>query len=288
MFFSSSTGQCRIAMKSSPESVLQAVAEFLIPAQRILVVTGAGMSADAGLPTYRGVGGLYEDNTTTEGLTIEEALHIDTFRNRPDISWKYLRQIAEACLGATPSPGHRILSLWQKWKPQLVVWTQNIDRLHHAAGSRLVIELHGRGDRCLCVDCGQPKPTSELLQKYPAGTTFLPLCQQCGGILRPDVVLFGEMLQAEAVQAIQFLRGGQRFDLVMLIGTSAQFPYIQEPLILAHDWHIPSVEINPDDTLLSRFAHMHIPLRASEALTSLHQLLLARPDVQKSFATLES
>ncbi|MEK6239250.1 MAG: hypothetical protein N2C14_31415, partial [Planctomycetales bacterium] len=117
--------------------------EALRACESLLFITGAGVSADSNLPTYRGVGGLYDARDTPDGMPIEEALSGDTFRSRPEISWKYLRQIGEAVQGAQPNRAHQVIAALEKRLPRVWTLTQNVDGLHAAAGSRNVIEVHG-------------------------------------------------------------------------------------------------------------------------------------------------
>ena len=116
------------------EFILAEAAAELAGARRILFITGAGLSADSGLPTYRGLGGLYHDRLTEEGLTIEQALSGRTLSQRPDITWKYLAEIEANCRGAQPNAAHRLIAALEQEKDSVWVLTQNIDGLHRAAG----------------------------------------------------------------------------------------------------------------------------------------------------------
>ena len=136
----------------NPET-LDAVARAVRDADSVLFVTGAGLSADSGLPTYRGVGGLYNDADTEHGLPIEVALSGQVFRQRPDISWKHIRDIEQACRGARPNAAHRFMAALEATKPRVWTLTQNVDGLHRAAGSQRLIEIHGRIGSLLCTAC---------------------------------------------------------------------------------------------------------------------------------------
>ena len=117
------------------------IAEQLRGSQSILFITGAGMSADSGLPTYRGIGGLYTSGTTEEGIAIEEALSGPMLDERPALTWKYIRQIEEACRGAQFNRGHEIIALMESHFERVVILTQNVDGFHHAAGSSRLCTL---------------------------------------------------------------------------------------------------------------------------------------------------
>ncbi|WP_287366002.1 Sir2 family NAD-dependent protein deacetylase, partial [Thauera sp.] len=123
------------------DPVLDRVASLLGRARRILFITGAGISADSGLPTYRGIGGLYHDRLTAEGLTIEEALSGEMMALRPDIAWRYIAEIEANCRGARPNAAHRLIAALEQEKPMVCVLTQNVDGLHADAGSRNLIEI---------------------------------------------------------------------------------------------------------------------------------------------------
>ena len=128
-------------------------AGILSRSRSALFVTGAGMSADSGLPTYRGVGGLYDSGTTEEGLPIEVLLSGPLFARRPEWTWKYLAEIERACRGAAPNRGHEVLALLERRLPRCVVLTQNVDGLHRRAGSTEVIEIHGNLHDLSCTAC---------------------------------------------------------------------------------------------------------------------------------------
>ena len=123
------------------------VVKFLQNAKEIFVVTGAGISADSGLPTYRGFGGLYDGKTTEDGIPIEVALSGPTFRNRPRLTWKYLAQIEEGARGAVHNRAHEVLAEMEQRFDRVWVLTQNIDSFHTTAGSKNVIEIHGNMKR---------------------------------------------------------------------------------------------------------------------------------------------
>jgi len=231
----------------------------------ILFITGAGISADSGLPTYRGVGGLYDDQQTEEGMSIEEALSGMTFLARPDITWKYLWQIGSACHGARPNAAHRIIVSIEKEKPDSWVLTQNVDGLHKTAGSQNLIEVHGNAFRLFCCDCQASFDADDTLEGYSGRHPLPPRCTVCNGVIRPDVVLFGEMLPFGAVDLMGKLHE-KHFGLVISIGTSGVFQYIIEPVVTAKNRGIPTVEINPTDTPVSHVFEHRIRLGAAEAM----------------------
>lgn len=236
------------------------VARLLTQARSALFITGAGMSADSGLPTYRGIGGLYDSGASEEGMPIEVLLSGQLFARRPDLTWKYLATIERACRGAAPNRGHEVLALLEGRLPRCVVLTQNVDGFHHRAGSREVIEIHGNLHELVCTAC----PWRERVADYGA-LTIPPACPRCGAVVRPDVVLFGEMLPDEAVDRLEReLATG--FDAVFTIGTTSVFPYIAAPVSLARAKGVPTVEINPDESEVSDLVDIRIRAGARDAL----------------------
>lgn len=240
-------------------SVAKAVS-ILRGARRVLAVTGAGISADAGLPTYRGVGGLYDGVHTEDGMPIEEVLSGQFFETRPDLTWKYLHQIERVARGASPSAGHRILAAMQEAFDEVVVLTQNVDGLHRIAGSRNLIDIHGDFERLYCTGCHW----TEVVKDY-AHLADLPRCGSCGAVVRPDVVLFGEMLPLAKVERLEAAQA-RPFDVVFSIGTSSLFPYIVAPVLLAKAQGCVTIEINPQETELSGLVDIRFGTTASAAL----------------------
>lgn len=246
---------------------LREVAALVEKAKRILFITGAGISADSGLPTYRGIGGLYNDPLTEDNMPIETALSGAMMARHPHITWKYLLQVESACRGAGYNLAHRIISEIERLKPDTWVLTQNIDGFHQAAGSRQLIEIHGNVAKLYCTTCH----FSETVPDY-SGLSVPPICPRCYGMMRPSVVLFGERLPLMAVDALQ-TQLSQGFDLVFSIGTTSVFPYIAQPVLDARYWGAKTIEINPGDTEVTAYVDYKIPLRAAEALGYLWQAM---------------
>jgi NAD-dependent deacetylase len=248
-------------------AVLDRVSEAFARAQSVLFITGAGISADSGLPTYRGIGGLYEDASTEEGFAIEEALSGEMLRERPEVCWKYIHQIERACRGASWNRGHEVIAKMEGRYERTWVLTQNVDGFHLGAGSKNVIEIHGDVHKLACTRC----QFRQTVEDY-AGLSIPPRCSDCGGILRPEVVLFGEMLPTAAVATLEReLRRG--FDLVVSIGTTSVFPYIAAPVVLARRTGRDTVEINPGTTGVSHVVAHRVRSRAAVALDAIWQRL---------------
>lgn len=252
---------------STDSATLHAVADLLSANPEVLFITGAGMSADSGLPTYRGIGGLYEDQRVDEGMPIEVALSGPMFRRRPEVTWRYIKQIEAACRGAGPNDGHRALAALERHLDRVWVLTQNVDGLHDAGGSRNVIPIHGDVHDLHCTRC----TWQERVADY-ADLPDLPTCPACSAIIRPRVVLFEEMLPDEPIEALhRELAAG--FDLVVIIGTTAVFPYIAGPVFQAAREGRPTVEINPGLSEVTEYVEHRIERGAADALTGILQRL---------------
>ena len=216
-----------------------------------MFITGAGLSADSNLPTYRGVGGLYEEAATEDGISIEEALSGGVFRANPGLTWKYIGQIEAACRGAGPNRGHHVIAHMQSRFRRVVVLTQNVDGFHG--------DIH----TLLCTQCGVRRWVKDF-----GGLRLPPRCPARGGIERPDVVLFDEMLPMNKVMRLEAcLHDG--FDLIFSIGTSSAFPYITRPIEEAARWGVPSVEINPSITPISHLVTHKLSSGAALTLDAL-------------------
>jgi NAD-dependent deacetylase len=209
------------------------------------------------------VGGLYGDKVTEEGMRIEEALSGAVFRERPELTWKYIHQIERACRGAKPNSGHEALARMEARMERAWVLTQNVDGFHRKAGSQNVIDIHGDIHRLLCTSC----PFEERVDDY-ADLEPCPHCPHCLGVLRPDVVLFGEMLPREKVERMEreIARG---FDVVVSVGTSSLFPYIAMPVLRAAKAGVPTIEVNPEPTPVSRAVSLRLTVGAVEALSAM-------------------
>lgn len=237
-------------------------------ARRVLAITGAGISADSGLPTYRGIGGLYNDVETVEGYAIEDALSGTMLSTRPDICWKYLMQIESSCRGAGPNAAHEALVVMERLFPEFTLLTQNVDGFHQAAGSQNLIEMHGNVHYLDCTRC-----THTLQVNSYAGLIIPPPCPQCRALLRPRVTLFGEMLPPTAVERLeQVLQRG--LDAVLSIGTTSVFPYIAAPIEIAASRGALTIEINPGETAVSHLVRYRLRERAATVLPALAQQLV--------------
>ena len=155
-------------------------AGFLRDARRVLFITGAGISADSGLPTYRGIGGLYTRGDTEDGIPIEEALSGPVFARNPALTWKYLAQIEHAARGHSHNKGHEVIARMEKRFEQVTVLTQNVDGYHTDAGSTDVIEIHGNMRNLMCTGCSWRRTIRDYTE-----VEIPPSCGDCGAAARP-------------------------------------------------------------------------------------------------------
>ncbi len=255
---------------------VRALADAFSSARSVLFITGAGVSADSGLPTYRGVGGLYNSGLTTEGIPIEAALSGQMLQARPEICWKYMLQIERACRGAQPNAAHAIMALLQRRVERGWVLTQNVDGLHARAGASNLIEIHGNLRHLHCLACDWTSEVDDFIALEPElGTPEAPVaprCPACNAGIRPRVVLFGEMLPPDALTPLEAqLRAG--FDLVVSVGTTSAFPYIAAPVVMAKRAGKTTVEINPGTTDVSPIVDIRIRAGAAATFEALWAIL---------------
>lgn len=267
-----------IASDSKPfddeeRQLIEEIAHLLKESRRILMITGSGVSTESGIPTYRGATGLYNGRDVESGMQIEEILSGSTFAENPRLTWKYLLQIGRVAYNAKPNRTHQVIAEMEEHFPAVWVLTQNVDGLHQQAGSHQVIEIHGHYRTFTCIECGHKASVEEYAWMLSADQDELsiPRCQACGGIMRPDVVLFDEMLPNDAIQQMM-TEARKGFDLIFSLGTTSVFAYISEPIALAQQMGIPTVEINPEATDISDMVSYRLRRKASEAMNRIWNL----------------
>lgn len=234
--------------------------ELLTRARSVAVFTGAGMSAESGVPTFRGEEGIWKK------FKPEELANFNAFIRNPDLVWEWYRHRKQVMTTIRPNAGHLALAEMEQMFPTFSVMTQNIDNLHRRAGSTKVYELHGNIDRNYCVSCGKHYANEELLAEEHA-----PRCRSCDGLIRPDVVWFGEILPEREWNAS--VAASEMADLFLAVGTSAVvYPAASLPLI-AKRAGAYVVEINIEQTELSPKVDEHIAGKSGEILPCLVQEL---------------
>lgn len=207
-------------------------------ARRVTILTGAGVSAESGVPTFRDAQTGHWAKFRPEDLATPEA-----FRRNPRLVWEWYDSRRARLHEIQPNPGHRALAEMERRVPQLLIATQNVDGLHQRAGSRNVVELHGNITRTKCFE------ENVVVDKWNDDGAVPPRCPRCGGHLRPDVVWFNEELPASAFQTA--LEASRECDLFFSIGTSSLvFPAASLPHD-ALDAGAVAIEINLNPTSLT-------------------------------------
>lgn len=191
---------------------LARAAELLSSSHHAIALTGAGISTPSGIPDFRSPGsGLWQHNDPMEVASLS------VFRYHPERFFQWVRPLARDILEAEPNAAHRALATLEQAGVLHGVITQNIDDLHRRAGSRVVYEVHGHLRQATCVNCYRRYPSARLLADF-AASGEIPRCPECGGILKPEVVLFGEQLPYLVVQDAKALLHAS--DLIMVVGSS--------------------------------------------------------------------
>lgn len=207
-------------------------------AKSVVAFTGAGISAESGVPTFRGMDGIWKK------FKPEDLANINAFMKNPELVWEWYAHRKRIIAGILPNAGHYTLARMEQMFPHFAVITQNIDNLHRRAGSHTVYELHGNIERNYCMKCGTSYSNEEVLNQ--AG---VPRCTKCGGLIRPDVVWFGEMLPDDEWE--NAVRSTASADVFFSIGTSGVvYPAASIPL-MAKQQGAFVVEINPEPTPLT-------------------------------------
>ncbi|MEO0138687.1 MAG: NAD-dependent deacylase [candidate division WOR-3 bacterium] len=223
---------------------------------KIVILTGAGVSAESGVPTFRDKGGLWK-NFRAEDLATPQA-----FKRDPKLVWEWYNWRRGIISKAKPNKAHLIIAeMEEKFGVRLI--TQNVDGLHQKAGSKSVVELHGNIWRVKCTHCNyKDYDYSVPLKEIP------PKCPKCGGLLRPDVVWFGEPLPEDAIEEAFYL--SENCDIMIVVGTSGVvYPAANLPFIAKYRG-ARVIEINPKETPISSIADLKIGKTATEGMEEVY------------------
>jgi NAD-dependent deacetylase len=225
-------------------------------AKSVCVLTGAGISAESGVPTFRGEEGIWKK------FKPEELANFDAFIRNPELVWEWYAYRRKLIHEVKPNPAHYGLVALERHVKEFTLVTQNVDNLHRRAGSKNVVELHGNIERSYCILCRALAQEPEL-----EAQTSVPRCMKCGGLVRPDVVWFGEMLPLEVFSKAD--TAARQCDIFFSIGTSAVvYPAASLPYT-ALDEGAFVVELNLEPTDLSSRAHEVLIGKAGEILPDL-------------------
>lgn len=236
--------------------MLDKVVELMLKCSNVAVSTGAGISAESGVPTFRGKDGLWGK------FKAEELATMEAFMANPKIVWEWYNWRRELMARVKPNPGHYAICQMASLFDDFTLITQNVDNLHRQAGSTDVLELHGNIHRNKCARCNT---IVDLEQEIDPDD--IPTCVKCRGPIRPDVVWFGEMLPEDII-AEAFERA-EKAEIFFSVGTSALVqPAASLPLVAARNG-ATLVEINPEQTPLTEVADFYLQGGAGEILPRL-------------------
>lgn len=238
------------------DNQITTLAKWWIEAPYRVVFTGAGMSTEAGLPDFRSKEGLWKKQDPRKLASIDALLH-----NTEDF-YDFYRNRFHGLSLASPHNGHKILAKLEKDGLLNSIITQNVDGLHDIAGSNRVIELHGNLRKSECISCHVEYKTEKLLEKD------IPKCDKCEGLLKPGIILFGEMLPQEALQQADI--ESRRAHLFIVIGSSLEVSPANYFPLKARDKGAKLVFINLDNTDMDEMAHLIIRGKAGEVLENLY------------------
>lgn len=228
--------------------MFESISKKLRYAKKIVFVTGAGVSQESGIPTFRGKDGLWRNYDAMKLASI------DAFYDNPKLIWEWYNERRKNIFSAEPNLGHKVIAELEKFT-KVVVLTQNIDGLHQRAGSTEVLELHGSIVKIKCTSCDFKSEISTEFVDIP------PLCK-CGNILRPDVIWFGESLPQDVWQ--QAIIHASICDVMIIVGTSLVVSPANTLPIYAKQNNAILIEINPEKTMMS--SYMDLSIRSSGAI----------------------
>ena len=248
-------------------ATLAELAQRLAAAEHVAVLTGAGVSAESGLPTFRdAMTGLWS------AYRPEDLATPAAFARNPKLVWEWYAWRRQLAARAEPNPAHRALADLERLAPRLTLITQNVDGLHQRAGSRAVVELHGNLQRVVC------SAERVVVEHWDEASGAPPTCPRCGSLLRPDVVWFGEALPAVALE--QALAAAARCDLFLAIGTSGVVePAASLPRLAARSGAAVAV-INLEAAAGDQVAQFVLRGPAGSLLPALVQRLPTRPKLR--------
>ena len=243
---------------------IERAAELIAAAHHAVALTGAGVSAESGIPTFRGAGGLW---TKYDPVKVSS---IDSFLADPASYWMVSKERGAVALAARPNAGHKALAEMEAAGHLVALVTQNTDGLHRDAGSSHVIELHGSGRTVECLECGRREPRADVQARL--GVEMPPRCPDCGStFLKPTVVLFGEPMPADAInEAFELAR---QADVMLVVGSSlVVYPAADVPIVALRSG-ARLIVVNAEPTPFDRFAEVVIHGRSGEVLPQIASLI---------------
>jgi len=250
------------------QSNLGPLCDILLTANRVCSLTGAGISAESGIPTFRGEEGLWKT------YRAEQLATPTAFIQDPGLVWEWYDWRRGIIASKKPNAGHKVLAEWEELFPNFALITQNIDGLHQRAGSKNVIELHGNIWKHRCID------EKTIIENHDVPLEEIPPhCKTCGALLRPHVVWFGESLDGSILQQSFLLSSS--CDVMLSIGTSAVVQPAASLPLSAAEGGAKIIEINPDPTPLTDSADFSFRAKSGEFLPILDEELKRRMNKKK-------
>jgi NAD-dependent deacetylase len=244
--------------------VIDEVRSWIDAAQRVVVLTGAGISTDSGIPDFRGPQGLWTKNPLAEKMSNIHYYLADTEVRK--LSWQ--NRLSSPAWNAKPNAGHlSLFNLFQRQKLHALI-TQNIDELHQMSGipPELVIEVHGTMRKVMCWDCGMRAPMQKALDRVRAGEAD-PKCRECGGILKSDTISFGQQLVPEVIDRAMRVAG--EGDVFLAVGTTLQVYPVAGTVEVARDAGSKIVIVNAQPTPFDEVADARFDRSISEVLPAI-------------------
>ncbi len=238
----------------------------ILAAKSIVFFTGAGISAESGIPVFRGKDGIWNK------LRPEELANFNAFLKNPDLVWEWYNHRKQIIKESKPNPAHLAISEIQNYVPGVTVVTQNIDNLHRRAGSKIIYELHGNIERNYCIKC-RTFYNDEI--KFDGKT---PTCN-CGGLIRPDVVWFGEYLPEDQFSASE--KAARNCDVFFIVGTSAVVYPAASLIYSAKENGAYIIEMNIEQTKASHLADESYFGKAGEILPLFVERIKLRPSKER-------
>ena len=238
-------------------------ASIITNASRVVAFTGAGMSAESGIPPFRGEGGIWNQYDP-------DSLDIDFYMRHTDESWKVIKEVFYNFFNnkeIKPNPGHLVLAEWEKKGFLKSVITQNIDDLHRIAGNTVIREFHGNSARFVCTRCGHKMEASEI-----TFTDTAPRCPKCSGLMKPDFIFFGEGIPSDAYQ--NSVDDALSCDVFIIIGTSGQVSPANTIPVVAKRHGAKIIEINMEPSTYTNYiTDIYIEGKSGEILPKIDAML---------------
>ncbi len=248
--------------------LIHQAAELIAQAQHAVALTGAGISTPSGIPDFRTPAtGLWAQTDPLEVATVQ------AFRHRPADFFNWIRPLAQKMRSAQPNAAHSALAQLESSGQLTSVITQNIDRLHQRAGSINVIELHGNVEAATCVRCYRVYPSEAFIDRLILEGQ-VPTCPVCGGVLKPNVILFGEALPVQALMAAK--RAAAACDLMLIAGSSLEVLPASDLPILAHQHQARLILINREPTYVDDLGDVVIHADVAEVLPQIAAAAIAQ------------